>query len=275
MWTHAHPIFIITSFASWSHPWNYFAKFGVYVFIVIAISMTQRIDMCITLLLSDIISISQTAVDRMFVMTSRHGHVFHTVSPLWVPSQRVMQSFAIFFVVRMSKLLNKQSRCRQIETQWRSYDVTAMKLWHFISLKNMRVYTKLHWSRETRICVSTLNIVGSDNSLSHGRRQAIIWTNAGILLTVPWGQNWTAALNAFANSTAIKIHISIKVQLYTQLVESRKCMHRWKAMKCPEMAPVFVYAPASWSMAVFHSKSLLPLRFNGTWWTHWIDLSRA
>ena len=68
MWTHTHPIFIITSFASWSHPWNYFAKFGVYVFIMIVISMTQRIDMCITLLLSNDIStcMSQTAVDRMW-----------------------------------------------------------------------------------------------------------------------------------------------------------------------------------------------------------------
>ena len=32
------------------------------------------------------------------------------------------------------------------------------------------------------ICVSKLNIIGSDNGLSSGRRQAIVWTNAGILL---------------------------------------------------------------------------------------------
>ena len=37
-----------------------------------------------------------------------------------------------------------------------------------------------HWGRETHICVSKLTIIGSDNSLSSGR-QAIIWTNAGIL----------------------------------------------------------------------------------------------
>ena len=35
----------------------------------------------------------------------------------------------------------------------------------------------------THICVSDLNIIGSDNGLSPGRRQAIIWTNAGILKT--------------------------------------------------------------------------------------------
>ena len=34
----------------------------------------------------------------------------------------------------------------------------------------------------THICVSKLTIIGSDNGLSPGRRQAIIWTNDAILL---------------------------------------------------------------------------------------------
>ena len=32
------------------------------------------------------------------------------------------------------------------------------------------------------ICLSELTIIGSDNSLSPGRPQAIVWTNAGMLL---------------------------------------------------------------------------------------------
>ena len=39
-----------------------------------------------------------------------------------------------------------------------------------------------HWGRVTHICVGKLTIIGSDNGLSPERRQAIIWTNAGILL---------------------------------------------------------------------------------------------
>ena len=39
-----------------------------------------------------------------------------------------------------------------------------------------------HWGRITCICVSNLNIIGSDNDLSPRRLQAIIWTNARILL---------------------------------------------------------------------------------------------
>ena len=39
-----------------------------------------------------------------------------------------------------------------------------------------------HWGWVTYICVNKLTIIGSDNGLSPGRRQAIPWTNAGILL---------------------------------------------------------------------------------------------
>ena len=45
------------------------------------------------------------------------------------------------------------------------------------------VYNRLtHWGRVTHICVGKLTIIGSDNGLSPGRRQAIIRTNAGILV---------------------------------------------------------------------------------------------
>ena len=46
-----------------------------------------------------------------------------------------------------------------------------------------------HWGRVTHICVSKLTIIGSDNGLSPDRRQAIIWTNAGLLLIGPLGTN--------------------------------------------------------------------------------------
>ena len=42
-----------------------------------------------------------------------------------------------------------------------------------------------HWGRVTHICVSKLTIIGSDNGLWPDRRQAIIWTNAGLLLIGP------------------------------------------------------------------------------------------
>ena len=39
-----------------------------------------------------------------------------------------------------------------------------------------------HWGRVTHICGRKIIIIGSLNGLSSGRRQAIIWNNAGTLL---------------------------------------------------------------------------------------------
>ena len=47
----------------------------------------------------------------------------------------------------------------------------------------------------THICVGKLTTIGSDNGLSPGRRQAIIWTIAGILLFRPLGTKFKWNLN--------------------------------------------------------------------------------
>ena len=64
-----------------------------------------------------------------------------------------------------------------------------------VSNKLITLYVSLtHWCRVTHICVGKLTINGSDNGLSPGRRQAIIWTNAGILLNRPLGTNFSEIL---------------------------------------------------------------------------------
>ena len=51
-----------------------------------------------------------------------------------------------------------------------------------------------HWGRATHICVSKFTIIASDNGLSPGRRQAIIWNNAGILSIGLLGTNFSEIL---------------------------------------------------------------------------------
>ena len=50
------------------------------------------------------------------------------------------------------------------------------------------------WGQLAHICVSRLTVTGSDNDLSPGRWQAIIWTNARILLIGPLGTNFSENL---------------------------------------------------------------------------------
>ena len=50
------------------------------------------------------------------------------------------------------------------------------------------------WSRMTHIYVSDLTIIGSDNGLSPGRFQSIIWTNDGTSLIGPLERNFSEIL---------------------------------------------------------------------------------
>ena len=66
-----------------------------------------------------------------------------------------------------------------------------------------------HWGRVTHIFVSKLSIIGSDNGLSPGRRQAIIRINAGILLIRPLGTNFNEILIEIRTFSFKKMHLKM------------------------------------------------------------------
>ena len=69
------------------------------------------------------------------------------------------------------------------------------------------------WGQVTHIYGCYLTIIGSGNGLSPGWRQAMIWINAGIVLTVPLGIKICEIL--------IKIHIFSLKKMYLKM-SSRK-----------------------------------------------------
>ena len=62
--------------------------------------------------------------------------------------------------------------------------------WYWIWWINESLYLT-HWGQVMHIFVSKVTIIVSDNGSAPGRRQAIIWTNAGILLIWPLGTNFS------------------------------------------------------------------------------------
>ena len=75
---------------------------------------------------------------------------------------------------------------------------------------NLPVTNKLtHWGRVMLICIGKLTIIGSDNGLSPGRRQAIIWTNAGILLIGHLGTNLSEILIGIQNFSFKKMPLKM------------------------------------------------------------------
>ena len=66
-----------------------------------------------------------------------------------------------------------------------------------------------HWDRVTHVCVSELTIVGSDNGLSPGRRQAIIKTIAGVLLIVALWTNFSEISREIHAFSFMKMHLKM------------------------------------------------------------------
>ena len=71
------------------------------------------------------------------------------------------------------------------------------------------IHSLTHWGQVTHICVSDLTSIGSDNGLSHGRRQAIIRTNAGILLIRTLGTNFSEILSKINSFSFTKMYLKM------------------------------------------------------------------
>ena len=84
-----------------------------------------------------------------------------------------------------------------------------MLIWHhcYVALSkwnSLGFNVLTHWGRVMHTCVS--KFIGSDNGLSPGRRQAIIWNNAEILLIGPLGTNFSQVLIRIQTFSSKKIN---------------------------------------------------------------------
>ena len=99
----------------------------------------------------------------------------------------------LLFQSLLSTLLNAQNNLLQAVNNREGVILVLLDLSAILETifhqKLLNVLT--HWGRVTHICVNELTIIGSDNGLSPGRHQAIIWNNAGLLLIEPLGTNFS------------------------------------------------------------------------------------
>ena len=85
-----------------------------------------------------------------------------------------------------------------------------------------------HWGQVTHICVDNLTIIGSDNGLSPGRRQAIICTNAGILLIGPLGTNFSEILIQIQTFSLRKMHLKMSSAKWRQFRLDLNVLIGWR-----------------------------------------------
>ena len=76
----------------------------------------------------------------------------------------------------------------------------------------MHIALSLFWLIEARLRIyasSNLAIIGSDDGLSPVRRQAIIWTNAGLLSIRNLGTNFSEILIEIQTFSFKKMHLKM------------------------------------------------------------------
>ena len=123
--------------------------------------------------------------------------------------------------VSLNKLLNSQSCCKWFEMPWRSCVIDVMILDlsifflifahipHYCFHDNSTLDNELtHWGWVMLICVD-IAIIGSNNSIAPDGPQAIIWTNAGILLIGPLGTNFSEILIEIHIFSLKKLHLKM------------------------------------------------------------------
>ena len=71
-----------------------------------------------------------------------------------------------------------------------------------------------------------LNIIGSDNGLSPCRRQAIIWTNTGILLIGPLWTNFSDIVSEIHTFSFKKMHLKMASGKKASILSRPQCA-RW------------------------------------------------
>ena len=114
----------------------------------------------------------------------------------------------------------KITKLRWFETdrfeQHSKMEKTVFFLLMFVNVKHQAIIwtyvdqaVLTHWGRVTHICVGKLTIIGSDNGLSRGRHQAIILTNAGILLIRPLGTNFSEFFFEIQTFSLTKIRLKM------------------------------------------------------------------
>ena len=85
--------------------------------------------------------------------------------------------------------------------------ITCLCPYHSAGLAIFYYLTQL--GRVTHVCLDNIAGIGPGNGLSPGRRQAIIWTIAGISLILPLRTNFSEILIKILASIFTKMHLKV------------------------------------------------------------------
>ena len=109
-----------------------------------------------------------------------------------------------------------------------------------------------HWGRVTHIYVGKLTIIGSDDGLSPGQRQASIWTNAGILLIEPLGTNFSEILFGIQIFSYTKMRMKMSAKWRPFCLGLNVLTHYFRWLNAKEANPQCTEAASLFSFVLSH-----------------------
>ena len=128
-----------------------------------------------------------------------------------------------------------------------------------------------HWGRVTHIRVGNLTIIGSDNGLSPGRRQAITWTKVGILLIGPLGTNFSEILIGIQTFffSIKKKHLKMSSAKWRPFVSAPMCFNWfwWIVVKCLDRTRSFSPTDSLENISDNHC--------DNSWWNNYLTMENS
>ena len=138
---------------------------------------------------------------KLFISSDKNETMLSVILQSWVAT--ISWGQGVLYYIALKQLINSpQPSLRPAE-----WELEIRQNGQQSGLIQVILHT--HRGRVMHIYVSKLTIIGSDNGLSPGRRQAIIWANSGILLIGPFGTNFSEILIEIHAFSFRKMHLKM------------------------------------------------------------------
>ena len=124
---------------------------------------------------------------------------FHFIIILFLTTRAIQN---VIVVTRFNYECEYNEISNEFAVWWKNYQWNGSKIYKWC-------FELSHWGWVTHICIGKLTIIGPNNGLSPGRHQAIIWTNAGILLIGLLGTNFSEILIQIQTFSLRKIRLKM------------------------------------------------------------------
>ena len=167
--------------------------------------------------------VTSQQISTKTMLNPHHWLIIRSTSKLWDTILHPCPILKAIFATMWALLLGMHDQLHSQE----NCDVIT-----YTCLNPIQTISLTHWGRVTHICVVNLTIIASDNGLLPDRRQAIVWSNAGILLIGLLGTNFNEILIEILTFSFKKMHWKVSAK-WRPFCLGLNVLTHWQGSKFP------------------------------------------